>query len=303
MTDSDRQATMPDHGVPFIDSHVHHWDPAKPDWYPYLAPGAELPEMGLGDITAMQRLYDQDTYLAEARPWQIKGYVHVSAATGAGMHLSETDAMEELAVRTGLPAAIVGTVDPASGIADIAAELDRQTACPHFRGIRIMEGLEYDTTRAAEILGLVAERGLVYDSVVHPDTMLAAARTLEKFPDLPVVVEHTGGPTRPNDPAERAAWEQGITVLAERPLTTAKFSGLPMVLHRISVDAFRPWFEHLIAAFGTGRVLVGSNFPVDGLYGTLSQLLDTYLELARPLGPVAVADLFADTACRVYLKR
>jgi L-fuconolactonase len=299
-----KAATMPElEPVPFLDAHVHHWDPANLEWYPHLSPDADLSGMGMGDVSGMQRLFVQETYLAEVAPWPVEGYVHVSAATGPGMHLPETEQLAALAAATGSPQAIIGTVDPAGSVAAIAAELDRQVAAGAvFRGIRILDGLEYDTPRAAQVLGLLAERGLVYDLVVHPDGMLAAARTLEQVPDLPVVVEHTGWPMRPGDPAERATWEQGMSAFAQRPATTLKFSGLPMALHEISAAAFRPWFEHSVAAFGSERVLIGSNFPVDGLFGTLTQLLDAYLELAAPLGPAAVADLFAGTARRVYLK-
>jgi L-fuconolactonase len=292
---------MPEHGFEFFDAHVHHWDPGDLARYPHLAPDADLSGLGLGDVSGMRRLFDQEVYRAEARPWAIAGYVHVSAATGPGAHLAETASLADLAARTGAPQVIVGTVDVSGETSAIAAELDRQTGATGFRGIRILDGLTYDTPRAAEVLGLLAERGLVYDLVVHPATMLAAARTLEALPGLPVVVEHVGWPLRPHDTGERALWEQGITALAEREDTVLKVSGLPMALHEISAAAFRPWFEHAVGAFGSGRAMVGSNFPVDGLFGTLPQLLDAYRALAEPLGPTAVADLFAGTARRVYL--
>lgn len=292
---------MPEHDIEFFDAHVHHWDPANLQWYPHLAPDADLSDIGLGDIAGMRRLFDQQTYLAEARPWQVTGYVHVSAAGGPGTHLDETDALAALAERTGSPQAIVGTVDVTGGVAGVAAELDRQLTAPGFRGIRILAGVEYDTPRAVELLRLVAERGLVYDLVVHPETMHLAARTLEALPGLPVVVEHTGWPLHPHDAAERALWERGMAALAEREDTVLKFSGLPMTLHEISAAAFRPWFEYAVGAFGPARALIGSNFPVDGLHGTLPQLLDAYHELAAPLGADAVADLFSGTARRVYL--
>lgn len=151
------------------------------------------------------------------------------------------------------------------------------------------------------MLGLLAERGLVYDLVVHEDSLLPAARTLEGLPGLPVVVEHTGWPLHPHDAGERARWEQGMKALAEREDIVLKFSGLAMTLHEISAAAFRPWFDHAVGVFGPARTLIGSNFPVDGLFGTLPQLLDAYHELAAPLGAEAVADLFAGTARRVYL--
>ena len=287
--------------VPFVDAHVHHWDPSKPDWYPYLAPGADLPHLGLGDISGMKRYFGQGTLLSEARPWTIAAYVHVSAATAPGMHLRETDMLVELAARTGSPSAIVGSVDPTEELVAIETELDRQLESPLFRGVRIMDGLDYRSARATQILNLVAERGLVYDLHIQAKEMHAAARAVEQVSDLTVVVEHCGGPSRSDDPAGLKAWQQGISELAERPNTSIKFSGLAMTLHRISVDAFRPWFEHMASEFGPRRVLMGSNFPVDGLYGTLPNLLDTYLELARPLGTAAVAAMFADTARHIYL--
>ena len=35
-----------------VDAHVHLWDPARTDWYPYLSGATDV---GLGDVTGMAR--------------------------------------------------------------------------------------------------------------------------------------------------------------------------------------------------------------------------------------------------------
>jgi len=49
-----------------VDAHVHLWDPARTDWYPYLSGRQQL---NMGDVTGMARRFDVPTYMAEsARP-------------------------------------------------------------------------------------------------------------------------------------------------------------------------------------------------------------------------------------------
>ena len=38
-----------------VDAHVHFWDPARTDWYPYLGGGRDL---GMGDVSGMARRFD-----------------------------------------------------------------------------------------------------------------------------------------------------------------------------------------------------------------------------------------------------
>ena len=38
-----------------VDAHVHLWDPARTEWYPFLSGGQEL---NMGDISGMVRKFD-----------------------------------------------------------------------------------------------------------------------------------------------------------------------------------------------------------------------------------------------------
>ncbi|MEZ5179799.1 MAG: amidohydrolase family protein [Acidimicrobiales bacterium] len=68
----------------------------------------------------------------------------------------------------------------------------------------------------------------------------------------------------------------------------------------MTADAFRPWLEPAIEAFGPSRCLFASNFPVDGLHGSLDQLWSAYAEVTAGLPDHERDLLFAGTAERVY---
>jgi L-fuconolactonase len=79
-----------------------------------------------------------------------------------------------------------------------------------------------------------------------------------------------------------------------------KLSGLAMPLGAMRAEAFRPWLETAIETFGVGRCLFASNFPVDGLHGSLDQLWSAYAEVTAGLGADEVDLLYATNAERLY---
>ena len=78
-----------------VDAHVHLWDPARTDWYPFLTPeGGQA--LNMGDTTPMARRFDQPTYFAESAHWNVEKFVHVAAATVA-YSVDETAELDEQA--------------------------------------------------------------------------------------------------------------------------------------------------------------------------------------------------------------
>jgi L-fuconolactonase len=73
-----------------------------------------------------------------------------------------------------------------------------------------------------------------------------------------------------------------------------------MPLGAMTVGAMRRWIEHAIGAFGVDRCMFASNFPVDGMHGSLDELWSVYDELARGFDEADRDKLFADNAERVY---
>ena len=277
-----------------VDAHVHLWDPARADWYPYLA---GMQELDMGDISGMCRRFDQPTYFSEAAKWNVQKFVHVAAAAPEKL-VDETRELDEQADATGHPDVLIGGLDPNEDIAVLERQLDAQTATRRFRGIRIMgEGDQAIPT--PEILRALQDRGLIFELMVHPDDLARAADALAGW-ELPVVVEHTGWP-RSNEPEERALWADGMARLAGlRDNVACKLSGLAMPMQSMAPDTFAPWIHGAIECFGADRCMFASNFPVDGMHGTYDDLYSTYDALTADLDAPTRDQLFAGNAERVY---
>ena len=98
-----------------VDAHVHLWDPARTDWYPYLSGGQEL---NMGDISGMCRYFDQDIYFSESAKWNVEKFVHVAAATGTVQRRRDPGARRARAKPPGTPTPSSAASSPASPSAD-----------------------------------------------------------------------------------------------------------------------------------------------------------------------------------------
>ncbi len=279
-----------------VDAHVHLWDPARTDWYPYLS--AVQDQLNMGDVSGMSRRFDVPTYLAEAGGWNVEKLVNVAAATG-GHSVDETLELDRSADAAGHPDAIIGGLPPSDSVADAVATLDKQLAAQRFRGVRPMGATE-GPLPSTDVLRALQERNLVFELMVHPDQLTDTARRLEEHGDLVVVVEHAGWPRNDSDD-ERALWTDGINALASLgDNVVCKLSGLAMPLRSMTADVLSPWLERAIEAFGVDRCLFGSNFPVDGMYGTFDELYSSYSTVTAGLDAEARDKLFAANAERIY---
>lgn len=278
-----------------VDAHVHLWDPARSDWYPYLT---HPQEGGPGDASRMYRQFRVHTYRAEAAEWNVEKFVNVAAATGRHS-IDETIELDARAHARGGPDAIIGGLPPASTVAEAVELVDRQMTASRFRGVRPMGSLEMPVPEAG-VLHVLEERGLVFELMTHPDQLQAAAAQLTNFNDLIVVVEHTGWP-RSNSEDERALWQAGIGALAGLgDNVVCKLSGLAMPFGTMKPAVLAPWLEYAIESFGVDRCMFASNFPVDAMYGTFDELYTAFSTVTAGLDGESRQKLFATNAERIY---
>jgi L-fuconolactonase len=278
-----------------VDAHVHIWDPARTDWYPYLS---RPPEGGPGDASRMFRLFDVDMYREESASWNVEKFVNVAAATGRHS-VDETIELDGMAQAGAGPDAIIGGLPRTENVADAIDLLDRQMAASRFRGVRPMGGMD-EPLPGAEVLRALVERNLLFELMTHPDQLQAAATQLAGFDDLSVVVEHTGWP-RSNSDEEYALWQAGIDALAGLGgNVVCKLSGLAMPFESMRADDLGRWLEYAIEAFGVDRCMFASNFPVDSMYGTFDDLYGAFNDVAAGLDEPSRERLFAGNAERVY---
>lgn len=277
-----------------VDAHVHLWDPARADWYPYLS----QPPEGAAAATGMYRRFDIDTYRAESSKWNVEKIVNVAAATGPNS-VDETLELDAKATERGGPDAIIGGLPPADSAAEAIGFIDRQMEASRFRGVRPMGGLS-TAVPDPDVMRALQDRDLLFELMTHPDQLLSAAEQLTSFDDLTIVVEHTGWPRNDSD-EERLLWRDGMDALAALGANVVcKLSGLAMPLGSVQPDALRPWLEYAIEAFGADRCMFASNFPVDSAAGTFDDLYSTFDAVTRGLEGASREALFAGTAERIY---
>lgn len=251
MTDSRDDATTQNvaAGVEaVIDTHVHFWERDLVA-HPWLTPN-------LGVLHADYVPADLQPLLADVA---IGGVVVVQSADSD----EEDRYLQRLAAENSWILGVVGWLpleDPV-GCAHGAAQAD------HLVGIRHLAHTEADPdwlvrAEVIESLHHVADAGLVFEVPAEYPLHIAHIATIaDEVPTLPIVINHLGKPPLGTD--RMNDWERLLRSVAARPNVHAKVSGLntmaPTPWH---ADDLRPAVDVAIDAFGSERLLFGSDWPV-----------------------------------------
>jgi predicted TIM-barrel fold metal-dependent hydrolase len=292
--------------IPTIDAHHHLWD-LRAVRYPWLTGPPVQAHFGPYEKIRCDYLIEQ--FLEDIRTQHVVKSVHVEAGADPTDSVRETRWLQAVADRHGFPHAIVAHAD--LGAADVAATLEAHRGFPNVRGIRMLTRRPGELRRddpGESLLSDPAWRrgfarlgplGLSFDLQAPVPFMAEAAALAAAFPDIPIALTHAGLPLD-RSPEGLAAWRRGMRGLAERPNVWVKISGIPMTDWRWTVDSLRPIVLETIEIFGVGRAMVGSNFPVDGLYSDYDTLFDAYRAITAGFTAAEQARLFHDNAQRFY---
>lgn len=272
--------------MPIIDSHLHFWLLTTPghEW-----PTAETP--------AIHRDFGPADLRAAADGIDLAGAVLVqSQPTDA-----DTDWMLALAAREPLVLGVVGWVDLASPhaperIASLAGDPKLRALRPMLQAIDDTHWLLRD--ELAPAIAAMAAHGLRLDALVQPRHLPMLARFVDRWPDLPVVIDHAAKPNAAT--GQLSPWRDDIAVLAARGVH-CKLSGLRTEqAPGQSPDKLTPYVDHLVAAFGE-RLMWGSDWPVLTLSGDdYATWLRDARRLTETLDAAAQARLFAGCARDFY---
>jgi L-fuconolactonase len=244
--------------------------------------------------------------LGEYRPLADANGVTASVVVQTVTVPGETPELLALAASSDLIAGVVGWTDlTAPDIADHIAALTERPGGGRLVGLRHQVQSEPDPdwlTRPDVLRGLaaVARAGLVYDLVITPGQLAAAARAAAAVPDLTFVLDHLGKP--PIASARTDPWAADLRRLAALPNTAAKLSGLVTEAdwHRWQVADLRPYAEVALDAFGPARLMFGSDWPVCTLAASYPDVLAAARDLTAGLTPAEREAVFVGTATAVY---
>jgi L-fuconolactonase len=252
-----------------VDAHHHVWDPAarRHAWLDGL-PALNRP-FGLAD-------YQQ---ACAGQPVTASVLVQVlgSAAETAEFLRLAADPASRIA-------GVVGWADLTS--AAIATELAGLAELPggeRLVGVRHLVQDEPDPdwlTRPDVLRGLraVSAAGLSYDLLVRPRQLPAAVRLTAELPEARFVVDHGAKPDIASGRLE--PWAGLIAELARRPNVSCKLSGLVTEAGPgWAGQQLAPYVDHLLACFGPGRLMFGSDWPVCTLAASYAAVVRVCREL------------------------
>ena len=312
--------------LPIIDPHHHLWDAPR---YRYLFPEL-LADLGSGHkIVATMYEQAREMYRADG-PDELKSlgeteFVNGVAAMSAAGKYGPTQCI----------AGIVGFVDLQLG-SRAKGVLERHIAVSdgRLRGIRNGSTWSDDpllkTFTAGTPQGLLLDKSfregfaalaaldLAFDGWMFQTQLGDLADLAKAFPQARIVLNHVGGPLAIGPYAGKreeafAAWHAGIKQIAGFPNTYVKLGGLGMKM--IGFDffekpeppssqdlakAWKPYIEACIAAFGPGRSMFESNFPVDKGTCSYQVLWNAFKRLAAGYSADEKTALFSGAAKKAY---
>ena len=235
--------------------------------------------------------------------------------------------------------AIVGFADLTLGAAVEHVLLAHRAASPRFRGIRHAHAwhaspdignsqhppednaglLARDDFRAG--FAMLDRLGLSFDCWGY-HTQLGEVEDLARaFPGVTIVVNHLGGPIAKGplagerDGAVFLEWQRSVRSLAACDNVVMKLGGCGMPAYGWGYSerdmapssaemaaAWQPYFAELIDAFGVHRCMFESNFPIDKVSCSYTNLWNAFKRVATALELSAAEknELFYGCAARVY---
>lgn len=148
---------------------------------------------------------------------------------------------------------------------------------------------------------LLTEFDLVYDILIYAKHLPNTLQFVDRHPEQSFVLDHIAKPTIRHGEFDQR-WAANLKELARRPQVTCKFSALVTEVRDVqwSVDLLRPYWDTVVEAFGTPRLMFGSDWPVCLLRSDYARWVATVQELAAGLSPGEQHDLWSQTAIRTY---
>lgn len=270
-----------------IDAHHHFWRLDRGDYgwlTPQLAPIYR--DFGPADFAALMEAANiERTILVQAAPSE-----------------AETKWLLDLASRTPFVAGVVGWVD--FDAANVAARVDAVACAQKLVGLRpMMQDMLDDTwmlgTRATVAARAMTEANLRFDALVKPRHLAHLRRFVKRHPDLRVVIDHGAKPDIAN--GQLASWAEHMRAIAAEGDVYCKLSGLMTEAGPDNREAsIAPFIEVLLDAFGSDRLMWGSDWPVLNLAGTYDGWLKMCARVTSQLSADDAEALWGASAARFY---
>lgn len=232
-----------------IDAHQHFWRLSRGD-YGWLTSALE----------PIYRDFEPDDLVPLLKREGIAGTVLVQAAPTE----AETEFMLSLADAHPFIEGVVGWTDFAAP--DAPARVARLARYPKLKGLRpmIQDIADVDWMLRPELdpaYAALIEHNLVFDALVLPRHLDNVLRLLQQHPGMRAVLDHCAKPEIRDGNFDE--WAARMAAIATGTSAWCKLSGIVTEAGPgWTVEALRPYVQHVLRVFGANRVIWGSDWPV-----------------------------------------
>ena len=270
-----------------VDSHQHFWifDPVRDSW-----------------ITAEMETIQRDFLPADLKPVLEENGMDGCVAVQSDQSDSETEFLLHLADANDFIKGVVGWIDLR------AANLyDRLEICSQFeqlKGFRhIVQGEQDGFLLQPEFIkgvGQLAAFDFTYDILIYPNQLSEAFEFAKRLPNVRFVLDHIAKPYIKKE--ETDVWEKGINQLSELPNVSCKLSGIVTEAdwYTWKKSDFEPYLDIVLEAFGTDRLLFGSDWPVCLVAAKYGDMKEVVTDFIGPLSKSEQANIMGNNAVNFY---
>lgn len=243
-----------------LDSHQHFWKYVATQ-YPWMSE----------KLAKLRR----DFLPPDLEPLLRAAGLHGCIAVQARQTAEESRWLLELADQHPIVKGVVGWVDLCAD--DVERDLGLFADHPKFVGVRHVAQDEPDDrflVRTDFLRGIskLKQFDLAYDILIFPKQLPAAIELVNKFQDQRFVLDHIAKPLIGDRIME--PWREQIRELGKAENVMCKVSGMVTEANWSGwrAEDFRPYLEVVAEAFGPGRLMYGSDWPVCLLAGEYAEV-------------------------------
>jgi len=271
-----------------IDSHQHFWryNPAHQVW--------------MTDAMAVLR---RDYLPPELQPLLQASGCDGTIAVQARQMGAETEWLLQLADEYEFIRGVVGWVDLRSPA--LPEQLAKFAQHPRLVGVRHVVHDEPDDNfmllpdfrRGIERL---RDFDLTYDLLLFPKHLPVAVKLVAEFPEQTFVLDHIAKPAIREH--RISPWREDLRRLADFPNVFCKLSGMVTETHwkQWRPEDFHAYLEIVVEAFGTQRLMIGSDWPVCTLSGDYASTMRIVTDYIHQLPAEVRAGILGGNCARCY---
>ncbi|MHC4623443.1 MAG: amidohydrolase family protein [Planctomycetota bacterium] len=271
-----------------IDTHQHFWKYNERD-YGWMGPGMES--------------LKQDRLPADLAGLLKKTGIDGTVAVQARQCLEETEFLLRLADENHFIKGVVGWFDLRSP--QLEVQLESFCYHPKLRGVRHVVHDEPDDNFMlgddfVHGISRLRKYNLTYDLLLFAKHLPVACELVAKFPEQTFILDHISKPLIKDKKTE--PWAGDIRRLASFKNVSCKISGMVTEAHwhNWKPEDFTPYMDIVLEAFGTERLMVGSDWPVCTVAAEYEQVISIAADYLTRLSPDEQAAIWAENPKRIY---